>query len=251
VLFRKEESIAIITLNRPERLNAITADLLHGLIKHLQTAKADPDVASVILTGAGRAFCAGEDLKETSQGKSMTQWVDEVDGLQDVQRVIMRLGKPLVAAICGYAVGGGLEFALSCDMRIAARDAHFGFPETSVGLTVTTAGTKLITQIVGLGKAKELILTGAFIDAKEALEIGLVNKVVQAGEHLNAAMEMCRKINERSPLALKLSRIAIDQGLHAGFEQTLEMEAAHLLMCVSSKEQEKFIDRKLKQMKKQ
>ncbi len=251
MLFRKEESIAIITLNRPERLNAITADLLHGLIKHLQTAKADPDVASVILTGAGRAFCAGEDLKETSQGKSMTQWVDEVDGLQDVQRVIMRLGKPLVAAICGYAVGGGLEFALSCDMRIAARDAHFGFPETSVGLTVTTAGTKLITQIVGLGKAKELILTGAFIDAKEALEIGLVNKVVQAGEHLNAAMEMCRKINERSPLALKLSRIAIDQGLHAGFEQTLEMEAAHLLMCVSSKEQEKFIDRKLKQMKKQ
>ncbi|MBW2593816.1 MAG: enoyl-CoA hydratase/isomerase family protein, partial [Deltaproteobacteria bacterium] len=207
--------------------------------------------ASVILTGAGRAFCAGEDLKETSQGKSMAQWVDEVDGLQNVQRVIMRLGKPLIAAICGYAVGGGLEFALSCDMRIAASDAHFGFPETSVGLTVTTAGTKLITQIVGLGKAKELILTGAFIDAKEALQIGLVNKVVQAGEHLNAAMEMCRKINERSPLALKLSRIAIDQGLHAGFEQTLEMEAAHLLMCVSSKEQEKFIGQKLKQMKKQ
>jgi len=250
VLFQKEDSIAIITLNRPKRLNAITADLLHGLISHLQTAKADPKITAVILTGAGKAFCAGEDLKETSQGKSMAQWIEEVDGLQDVQRVILGLGKPLIAAICGYAVGGGLEFALSCDMRIAAGDAHFGFPETSVGLTVTTAGTKLITQIVGLGKAKELILTGTFVDAEEALKIGLVNKVVQTGEHLNAAMEMCLKIKKRSPLALKLSRIAIDQGLHAGFEQTLEMEAAHLLMCVSSKEQEKFIDRKLKQMKK-
>jgi len=250
VFFQKEGSIAIITLNRPERLNAITTDLLHGLIRHLQSAKANPDVMSVILTGAGKAFCAGEDLKETARGKSMAQWVEEVDGLQEIQRVILGLGKPLVAAIRGYAVGGGLEFALSCDMRIAAQDAHFGFPETSVGLTVTTAGTKLITHIVGLGKAKELILTGRFVDAEEALKIGLVNAVVPAGDQLNAAMDMCRTINARSPLALKLSRVAIDQGLHAGFEQTLELEAAHLLTCVSSQEQRKFVDQKLKQMKK-
>jgi enoyl-CoA hydratase len=173
----------------------------------------------------------------------------EVDALQDVQRVILGLGKPLIAAVNGYAVGGGLEFALSCDIRIAAKDAQFGFPETSVGLTVTTAGTKLITQIVGLGKAKELILTGRFVDAREALEIGLVNKVVDSESLLDQAMAMCRSINERAPLALKLSRIAIDQGMNASFEQILELEASHLLTCINSNEQQAFVDSKLKNMK--
>lgn len=173
----------------------------------------------------------------------------EVDALQDVQRVILGLGKPLIAAINGYALGGGLEFALSCDIRIAAEDATFGFPETGVGLTVTTAGTKLITQIVGLGKAKELILTGRFVDAHEAHDIGLVNKVVDSEAFLDQAMEMCRSINNRSPLALKLSRIAIDHGLHASFEQILELEASHLLTCINSNEQQKLVEKKLKNMK--
>ena len=128
VLYRKEDRVGIITLNRPERLNAINEHLLTGLIQRLREAGSDPDVASVILTGAGKSFCAGEDLKETSRGKSFEQWVREVDGLQDVQRVILGLGKPLIAAVRGYVVGGGLEFALSCDIRIASRDAHFGFP---------------------------------------------------------------------------------------------------------------------------
>ena len=173
------------------------------MIRQLQTARMDSDVRSVILTGEGRAFCAGEDLKETSAGKSLAQWTLEVDGLQDVQRVILGLGKPMIAAVNGYALGGGLEFALSCDMRIAAEDAVFGFPETGVGLTVTTAGTKLITQIVGLGKAKELILTGRFVDAREALAIGLVNQVAAPGELLDQSLEMCRLINQRSPLGHK------------------------------------------------
>jgi enoyl-CoA hydratase len=201
------------------------------------------------LTGVGRAFCAGEDLKETSSGKTFEQWTIEVDALQDVQRVILGLGKPLIAAVNGYAVGGGLEFALSCDIRIAAEEAQFGFPETSVGLTVTTAGTKLITQIVGLGKAKELIMTGRFVDAREALAIGLVNKVVESESLIDQAMAMCRSINERSPLALKLSRIAIDQGLSASFEQILELEASHLLTCINSNDQQAMVDSKLKNMK--
>jgi enoyl-CoA hydratase len=221
---------------------------LKGFIDHLHVAQRDPDVRSVILTGAGRAFCAGEDLKETSAGKSFTQWTVEVDALQDVQRVILGLGKPLIAAVNGYALGGGLEFALSCDIRIAARDAQFGFPETGVGLTVTTAGTKLITQIVGLGKAKELIFTGRFIDAQEALEIGLVNQVVDNDSLMKTAMAMCRSINDRSPLALKLSRIAIDQGISASFEQILELEASHLLTCIHSDDQKTLVDRKLKKM---
>ena len=248
VLFQKEGNIGIIRFNRPHRLNAINQSLLKGFIEKLHLAQQDPDIRSVILTGAGRAFCAGEDLKETSAGKSFSQWTVEVDALQDVQRVILGLGKPLVAAVNGYALGGGLEFALSCDIRIAAQDAQFGFPETGVGLTVTTAGTKLITQIVGLGKAKELIFTGRFIDAREALGIGLVNQVVDNESLMEAAIAMCRAINERSPLALKLSRIAIDQGISASFEQILELEASHLLTCINSNDQQAWVDRKLKKM---
>jgi len=248
VFYSRDGNVGIITLNRPERLNAINGGLLRDFIEQLETAKEDKEAISVILTGAGRAFCAGEDLKESSAGKSFETWIDETDGLQEVQRMIMSLGKPLIAAVQGYALGGGCEFAMSCDIRIAAENAMFGFPETGVGLTVTTAGTKLISQIVGLGKAKELILTGRFVDANEAFDIGLVNKVVDTEALLDQAIEMCRSINNRSPLALKLSRIAIDQGLHASFEQILELEASHLLTCINSNEQQMLVEKKLKDM---
>jgi len=214
VLYTKNQNVAIITLNRPNRLNAINQELLHGLIDNIEFARQDKEVVSVILTGSGRAFCAGEDLKETSAGKSFDDWIAETNGLQDVQRVILALGKPLIAAVRGYALGGGCEFAMSCDIRIVAESARFGFPETEVGLTVTTAGTKLLTQIVGLGKAKEMVFTGDKVDAREALRIGLANEVVSDENLLKAAMAMAQRIGKNSPLALKLSRIAIDQGLH-------------------------------------
>jgi enoyl-CoA hydratase len=249
VLYEKKQNVAVITLNRPERLNAITQELLTGLIEQLETARKDDGVVAVILTGAGRAFCAGEDLKETSAGKTIEQWVAETDGLQEVQRVILALGKPLIAAVPGYALGGGCEFAMSCDIRIASEEAKFGFPETEVGLTITTAGTKLLSQIVGLGKAKELVFTGDFVDAREALKIGLVNKVVAADSLQDEALALARKIGAKSPLALKLSRIAIDQGLHSSFEQTLELEAAHLLTCVGGQNQDQFVAAKLQKMK--
>ena len=249
VLYEKSNNVAIITLNRPQRLNAITRELTNGLIAQLKTARQDEDISVVILTGAGRAFCAGEDLKETSAGKSFEDWVEETKGLQEVQRVVMDLGKPLIAAVRGYALGGGCEFALSCDIRIAAEDAQFGFPETEVGLTITTAGTKLLAQIVGLGKAKELVFTGDFIGAQEALKVGLVNKVVPAESLLDETLAVAGKIAEKSPLSLKLSRIAIDQGLHASFEQTLELEASHLLTCVGAQNQKTFVEQKLKKMK--
>ena len=248
-LYRREGNVGIITLSRPERLNAINNALLRDFIDQLETARQDQDVVSVVLTGAGRAFCAGEDLKETSAGKSYETWIEEADGLQNIQRVIMGLGKPLIAAVRGYALGGGCEFAMSCDIRIAAEDAKFGFPETEVGLTVTTAGTKLLAQIVGLGKAKELIFTGDFIDAREALGIGLANKVVPVENLMDEAFAMEGRIAKKSPLALKLSRIAIDQGLHSSFEQILELEANHLLVCVGAQNQKAFVERKLEKMK--
>jgi enoyl-CoA hydratase len=248
VLYDQRRNVGIITLNRPDRLNAINEDLLNGLIENLKIAARDRDVVSVILAGSGRAFCAGEDLKETSAGKTFDDWITETDGLQAVQREILALGKPLIAAVRGYALGGGCEFAMSCDIRIAAEDARFGFPETEVGLTITTAGTKLLAQIVGLGKAKEIVFTGDIIDAHEALRIGLANKVVPGEKLLDSALALAHRIGEKSPLALKLSRIAIDQGLHSSFEQTLELEASHLLICAGAQNQEPFVAKKLKQM---
>lgn len=250
VLYSRDGNVGIITLNRPERLNAINGGLLRDFIEQLKTAREDKEVISVILTGAGRAFCAGEDLKESSAGKSFETWIEETDGLQEIQRMIMSLGKPLIAAVQGYALGGGCEFAMSCDIRIATEDAKFGFPETEVGLTVTTAGTKLLAQIVGLGKAKELVFTGEFVDAHEALRIGLANKVVPAERLIDEALGMANKIGEKSPLALKLSRIAIEQGLHSSFEQILEIEANHLLICISAQNQKEFVEKKLQKMKK-
>jgi len=250
VLYRRDGDVGIITLNRPERLNAMNPELLSGFIKYLHIAGEDKEVATVILTGAGRAFCAGEDLKESSKEKSFEIWIKEGEMHQEVQRVILRLDKPLIAAIKGYAVGGGCEFAMSCDIRIAAEDAKFGFPETGVGFTVTQAGTKLLSQLVGLGKAKELVFTGEFIDADEALRIGLVNRVVPGENLMDEALAMARKIGEKSLLSLKLSRIAIDQGLHSSFEQILEIEANHMLICIGAQNQEKFISKKLEEMKK-
>lgn len=250
VLYEKQGELAIITFNRPERLNAINVHLLRDLMAALEEAGADKNVRVVILTGAGRAFCAGEDLKETDEGKDLETWIEETERLQNVQRVIMALGKPLIGAVNGYAVGGGCEFAMSCDIRIAAESARFGFPETGVGLTVTTAGTKLLTHLVGLGKAKELIFTGRFIDAAEAERIGLANQVVPDEKLLSEAKAMAGTIAERSPLALRLSRIAIDQGLSTGIEQTLEIEAGHLLACVGAQNQAEFVAQRLKAMKK-
>ena len=172
VLYELRENIAVLTLNRPHRLNAINLEMLTQLVGRLDDVRQDPAVSCAILTGTGRAFCSGEDLKETAAGKTLETWEQEVAALQEVQRAVMRLGKPLIAAVRGYAVGGGCEFAMSCDIRIASEDARFGFPETAVGMTVTTAGTKLLSHLVGLGKAKELVFTGEFIDAEEAARMG-------------------------------------------------------------------------------
>ncbi len=247
VLYHRQKDVGIITLNRPHRLNAINLDLLKGFMEQLDRAKQDTKARVIILTGEGKAFCAGEDLKETASGKSMEQWMDEAQRLQDVQRMTMKLGKPIIAAMSGYALGGGCEFAMGCDIRIASETAVLGFPETTVGMTVTNAGTKLLPHLVGLGKAKELVLTGDFIDAFEAQRIGLVNKVVAPENLMTESMAMAEKIASRSPLATSLSRTALDQGMEASFDQIMELEKSHLLICVQAGTE--FVGKRLKEMK--
>ncbi|NOX33609.1 MAG: enoyl-CoA hydratase/isomerase family protein [Deltaproteobacteria bacterium] len=248
VLYHRSKDVGIITLNRPHRLNAINLDLLKGFMKQLDRAKQDTGARVIILTGEGKSFCAGEDLKETASGKSLEQWMDEAERLQEIQRMTMKLGKPIIAAVPGYALGGGCEFAMGCDIRIASEAAVFGFPETTVGMTVTNAGTKILTHLVGLGKAKELVLTGDFIDAPQALKIGLANKVVAPGNLMDESMAMAGKIASRSPLAVSLSRTAIDHGMEASFDQIMELEKSHLLICAQSGT--KFVEKRLREMNK-
>ena len=246
VLYHRQKGVGIITLNRPHRLNAINLDLLKGFMDQLARARQDTKALVIILTGQGKAFCAGEDLKETASGKSLEQWMDEAERLQEVQRMTMKLGKPIIAAIPGYALGGGCEFAMGCDIRIASETAVLGFPETTVGMTVTNAGTKILPHLVGLGKAKELILTGDFIDAFEAEKIGLLNKVVPPESLMVESMAMAEKIASRSPLATSLSRTAIDHGMEAGFDQIMELEKSHLIICAQSGTE--FVQKRLKEM---
>jgi enoyl-CoA hydratase len=234
VLFEQEDAVGVITLNRPERLNAINHDLLRDFATQFRAAANDSSIRAVVLTGAGRAFCAGDDLKEVAQGKSDDYWSQEIADIQNIQRLMTGLGKPLIAAIRGYAVGGGCEFAVGCDIRIASENAKFGFPEVGLGFLVGSATTKLLPQIVGLGRAKELLFTAEFIDADEAYRIGLVNKVVADDDLMNQAMTFARKIADKSPLSLRLTREAVDKAPDLTIDEILDLEEASFLRTIEA-----------------
>ena len=231
VVYERIGKVGIVKLNRPHVLNAVNDELVGDFIRVLQEAKDDPQSRVLILKGEGRAFCAGADLKEGVKERSIEDYREHVYAEQEVSRLILNIDKPVIAAIHGYALGAGCEFALNCDIRIAAEGAQLGFPETSVGATVTNAGTKTLPAIIGVGRAKEMFLTGGWIDAKKAEEWGMVNKVVPLEELDKAAMEMAEKIANNYPLALGLNKATVNYGLGANFEEVLDYEAQ--AACIS------------------
>lgn len=189
------DGVRIVTLNRPHRLNAINSELLEDLIAALTAADRDDGIRAVVLTGAGRAFCAGDDLKEFGQqarGRAETRAY--IERIQDVTRAIVLGDTPVVGAIRGWAAGGGLEWTVNCDFAVAAEGARFFFPETSLGVFVTGGVTDLLPRMVGLTKARELIMLGEKFDAREAHEWGLVWKVVPDAELLPTALAAARRI---------------------------------------------------------
>jgi 2-(1,2-epoxy-1,2-dihydrophenyl)acetyl-CoA isomerase len=237
VIYRKAESIAVITFNRPEVLNAANNQMTSEFLHALRQAEDDSEVKAVVLRGEGRAFCAGHDIKENTDGETLEESVALIEELQETTRVIMRMGKPVIAAVQGYAVGAGCEWTMNCDLRIAADGAKFGFPEASIGTTVTNAGTKLLTLLVGLGRAKELILTSRMIDAKEAKDWGLVNEVVPLEALEKTTMDLARKIAKNPVMSTRLAKAALNQAVHESFEQTLEREAKDaILMPIKEKD---------------
>lgn len=215
-----DEGVAWIRLNRPERLNAVSDPLVADLLRALDSVG---EAKAVVLAGRGRAFCAGHDLKEpVPQGDSRPR----LERLQEVTRRLRALPQPVIAAVHGYAIGAGAEFALGCDLILAAQDAVFAFPETGLGLSVTGAASRLLPLIVGPLKAKELVLLGERVDARTALGLGLVNAVV-ADVH-EAAAGWARRIAGRSPGALALAKRALDNGIDLA--AALELEISHALI---------------------
>ncbi|WP_236796634.1 enoyl-CoA hydratase/isomerase family protein [Amycolatopsis sp. GM8] len=217
-----DDGVARIWLNRPERLNAVAPALVDDLLAALDTV-AGSTAGAVVLAGRGRAFCAGHDLKEPAPGGDSRA---RLERLQDVTRRLRALRQPVIAAVHGYAIGAGAEFALGCDLILAAEDAVFAFPEAGLGLSVTGAASRLLPQLVGPLKAKELVLLGERIGAAKALELGLVNAVVP-DVHATAS-DWAKRIAERPHGAVSLAKRALDASID--LEAALELEVSHALI---------------------
>ena len=230
--YELREQVAWIHLNRPERLNAVVPELTAGLVAAF--ARAGQDGARVIvLAGRGRAFCSGHDLKEPLPPENMLATRQRVDQIQDVTRAIRRFPGPVIAAVHGYALGAGCEFALGCDLVLAAEDAQFGFPEVSVGLSVTGGISRLLPLLVGPVRAKELLLLGERFGATRALELGLVNRVTAAGAHEQAAAEIAARLRDQPALALALAKQALDRGADSALEEAMATETDFAALTVA------------------
>jgi enoyl-CoA hydratase len=231
-----KDQIARITFNRPGVLNALNLKMLDELSNCLENARRDDSVRVVILTGAGeKAFVAGADINELSRQTALEGKETALRG-QGVFRRLETLGKPSIAAINGFALGGGCELALACTMRIASKNARLGQPEVKLGILPGYGGSQRLSRLCGKGIASELILTGEMIFAEEALRIGLVNRLVEPGDLLATAESIARKIIANAPLAVKYSLEAIDKGMEMPQEEGLFLEAALFGLCCATED---------------
>ena len=225
VLIESRGDVAVITVNRPDKLNALNAETvteLHAVLEHV--AK-DNAVRAAILTGAGeKSFVAGADIAELAKMTPISGIEVSRQG-QDAFRFLETMRKPVIAAVNGFALGGGLELALACHFRVASENAKFGLPEVKLGIIPGYGGTVRLPRVVGRGRALEMILTGEMIDAQEAYRMGLVNRVYPQSELLGAAEQLAKKIAANGPVAVALAIEAVDNGYHASTEDALRLEA--------------------------
>ena len=221
IILEKKDYITTITLNRPDSLNALNDQIVNEMSDAFASADSDEDTRVVVITGVGRAFCSGADLREERSGRQagvIRTFADRIFAALDI-------GKPIVASINGVAVGGGCTMTLSCDIRIASEAAKFQLPFTRLGICTELGSTYLLPRLVGMGKAAEIILTSKMFDAKEAKEIGLVNQIVPADELANATYEMASSIAKLPPLAVQMNKRGLRQGVNTDLPAQLRYEA--------------------------
>jgi enoyl-CoA hydratase len=224
LLVERRQHIVYVTLNRPTALNALNTPLRRDLKQCFTDLQTDPDMRVVVITGAGRAFCAGAELKEWREPTSIVE--DREDRLRlNFWQAMSRCEAPIIAAINGYALGGGCELAMCCDMRIASDQAQLGLTEVTLGIIPGGGGTQRLPRLVGRGKALELILTGRYINAPEALRLGLVEQVVEHDQLKAAVEDLAQTIVSRAPLAVKYAKEAIVRGLELPLTEGLKVEA--------------------------
>jgi enoyl-CoA hydratase len=235
-LYEEKESIAYITVNRPKVLNALNRRTFEDLKTAFENARGDTSIRGVILTGAGdKAFIAGADIGELAA----TTAVEAEDGSrfgQEVLNLIENLGKPVIAAINGFALGGGCETAMACTMRVASEHARFGQPEVKLGLVPGGGGTQRLPRLVGKGRALQIILSGEMISAQEAYRIGLVNEVVPAAEVIPRAEAILKQIFANAPLAVKYSIEAVNRGLETSQTEGQALEASFFGLCAGTED---------------
>lgn len=224
IIYEKSEGIATITLNRPDALNAWSQELEREFLTAMEDARKDESVKVVVITGAGeKAFSAGADIKAMKGMTALKARALSQMGYR-ICNAVESLEKPVIAALNGYALGGGMEVSMACDFRIASDKARMGQTEINIGLIPGWGGTQRLTRLVGKAKAKELVYTGKIIDANTAFQWGLVNKVVPAGELMAAVKEFAQELAGKAPVAIKVAKSLIDRGADVDLESALAME---------------------------
>jgi enoyl-CoA hydratase len=235
IIVETKDKVGIIKMNRPDALNALNTETLQELSKAISDLNESDQVRVLVITGEGKAFVAGADIAEM---KDMSR--DEAQAFsqkgQKVFDLIAKTEKPVIAAVNGFALGGGCELALACDIRVASDKAKFGQPEVNLGVIPGFAGTQRLSRLVGVAKAKELIFTGDMIDAQTAHSIGLVNQVVPADQLMTVCMDLANKIASKGPVAVKFSKKVIDQGIQGNLDDGSALESNWFAECFASGE---------------
>jgi enoyl-CoA hydratase/carnithine racemase len=236
ILYEKKGPIAYVTMNRPKVLNALNAHTIAEMKAAFEDARDDSGVLGVIITGAGdKAFIAGADINELAQ-ISAVEGEEFTRNGQAVMNLIESLGKPVIAAINGFALGGGCETAMACTIRLAVESARFGQPEVKLGILPGYGGTQRLPRLVGKGRALQLILSGGMISAQEAYRIGLVNEIVTAAELIPRAEAILKEINSNAPLAVKFALEAVNKGLETSQSGGLFLESSLFAICAGTED---------------
>lgn len=240
--------VCVVTINRPDTLNALNSELLRELEELFVQLEKEKEIYVVILTGTGRSFVAGADItemweKDAGEGKIFGEL-----GASVFRRIELS-DKIVIAAVNGYALGGGCELALACDLRIASTKAKFAQPETGLGIIPGFSGTQRLPRLIGLGKAKELIFTGDVVDGTEAFRIGLVNRVTPPEKLMDECLEMAQKIASKAPIALRYAKEAINRGIETDLESGMKLENSLFGLCFATRDQKEGMQAFLKKEK--
>lgn len=229
-----EPRIALVELRRPKELNALNLQLMQELRDALSSLDNDPEVRVIVLTGNDQAFAAGADIKQMSDKGAVDMLkIDQFSTWDQIRKT----QKPLIAAVSGFALGGGCELAMTCDMIIASETAKFGQPEIKIGVMPGAGGTQLLTRAIGKARAMEMVLTGSFMDAEEALKNGLVNKVVPVETYLSEAIKLAHKIALMSPVAVRLAKESVNRAFETHLDQGLHFERKNFYLLFASEDQ--------------